>query len=466
MKRVSTQTVEEHQLYKLCYLHLGAPRIWYGTARCDPYKVEVAIKKHLPDSLEEHPEMHHKLGRQVSPAKSKSEDIPVYRCIQRPQEFVLFLPGACHSGFDCGFNCSVSAAFAPLDWLPRGLNSTELYRERRRKTSISYDKVLLKAANEAVKRRWECLVKGKKTPNITIWIDASGKNGILAKALRTRIRLESSSREYLSSASQSRKMDNFFDGGDEKRECSTCYYDLYLSAANCPCTPNKFSCLKHAKDLCSCPWGDKVFLFRYLISELDMLLEAVEGKLAAIRSWVKEDLGLALCWDKPNEAQYGHAMDPTSSGKDMASASKSVSEAQASPPGEISSGNPKGKELASEMGSIWSSSLDDTSSLPSLESDIEAYITLLRSSKMRNLGESFSNRSTQQNVSGSSVGVPSEKDDASSSKLASEEKTPLQRNVYPAAPKGEELDTSLSSSSESDVEAYISRLQTRKKRNS
>lgn len=79
-----------------------------------------------------------------------------------------------------------------------------------------------------------------------------------------------------------------------KKECSVCLYDLHLSAAGCQCNPNKFSCLDHAKQLCSCPWGNKFFLFRYEMSELDVLLEALEGKLSAVYRWAKDDLGLSL----------------------------------------------------------------------------------------------------------------------------------------------------------------------------
>lgn len=126
-------------------------------------------------------------GRQLSPGTLKSEDVHVYRCIQRPREFVLFLPGAYHSGFDCGFNFSASTVFAPLDWLLDGLTSTELYREQRRKTSISFDRILLRAANEVVKAQWEYLLKGRKTPKILMWKEASGKDGILARVLRVSV---------------------------------------------------------------------------------------------------------------------------------------------------------------------------------------------------------------------------------------------------------------------------------------
>lgn len=88
-------------------------------------------------------------------------------------------------------------------------------------------------------------------------------------------------------------MDKDFDA-TTKRECSVCFYDLHMSAAGCPCSADKYSCLNHAKQLCSCPWSQKYFLFRLEISELNLLAEALEGKLSSIYKWAKQHLGLAL----------------------------------------------------------------------------------------------------------------------------------------------------------------------------
>lgn len=85
---------------------------------------------------------------------------------------------------------------------------------------------------------------------------------------------------------------NFEETG--KRECNICLYDLHLSAACCPCSPDIYSCLKHVKHLCSCARTEKIFLFRYEISELNILVEALEGKLSAVYRWARDDLKLAL----------------------------------------------------------------------------------------------------------------------------------------------------------------------------
>lgn len=89
-------------------------------------------------------------------------------------------------------------------------------------------------------------------------------------------------------------MDSDFDATSE-RECSICLFDLHLSAVGCKCSRDRFACLNHAKQLCSCSMGAKYFLFRYDVAELDILIEAVEGKLSAVYRWARQDLGMALC---------------------------------------------------------------------------------------------------------------------------------------------------------------------------
>lgn len=284
--------VEDHHLYSVNYLHWGAPKIWYGVPGREALNLEAAMKKHLAELFEEQPNLLHNLVTQFSPSILKSESIPVYRCIQQEGEFVLTFPRAYHSGFNCGFNCAEAVNIAPVDWLPHGQNAVELYCEQMRKITISHDKLLLGAAREAVRALWNVLFLKKDTPENRVWKNTSGPVGILAKSLKARVELERTRREHLSS-SQIRKMDSAFDAESE-RECVLCHYDLHLSAAGCPCSPDKFSCLIHAKHLCSCDWKTRFFLFRYEISELNTLSDAVGGKLSAVHKWGLQDLKLSL----------------------------------------------------------------------------------------------------------------------------------------------------------------------------
>ncbi|PQQ08003.1 hypothetical protein Pyn_26742 [Prunus yedoensis var. nudiflora] len=73
------------------------------------------------------------------------------------------------------------------------------------------------------------------------------------------------------------------------RECFSCFYDLHLSAARCKCSTDRFSCLKHAKLFCSCAINHRYVLQRHTINELNMLVEALEGRSEAVEVWASED---------------------------------------------------------------------------------------------------------------------------------------------------------------------------------
>ncbi|KAL1201858.1 putative lysine-specific demethylase JMJ16 [Cardamine amara subsp. amara] len=285
--------VEDHHLYSLNYMHCGAPKLWYGVGGKDAVKLEDAMRKHLPDLFEEQPDLLHKLVTQLSPSKLKTAGVPVHRCVQHAGEFVLTFPRAYHAGFNCGFNCAEAVNVAPVDWLPHGQIAIELYCQQGRKTSISHDKLLLGAAREVVKADWELNLLKKNSIDNLRWKAFSGKDGLLAKTLKARVDMERSRREILCNSSLALKMHSNFDATNE-RECCICFFDLHLSAAGCRCSPEKYSCLTHVKQLCSCPWVTKYFLFRYDIDELNVLVEAVEGKLSSVYRWARRDLGLAL----------------------------------------------------------------------------------------------------------------------------------------------------------------------------
>ncbi|XVF72019.1 hypothetical protein PTKIN_Ptkin12aG0087700 [Pterospermum kingtungense] len=291
--------VEEHHLYSLCYMHLGSPKIWHCVPERYSFKFEALMKKYHPDSLSSQFKLYQGEMTGLSPLMLRSEGVPVYHCIQHPREFVLVFPGAYRSAFDCGFNVVEAVNFAPLDWLPHGLNSVALYQAHGRKTSISFDKLLIGAAREAVKAQWELSLLRKNTIENSRWNAACGKNGILAETLKSRVKQEANRREYLCTSSWKRKDKNFNTTG--KRECSICYFDLFLSAAHCPCSAARYSCLNHAKQLCSCMWTEKIFHFKYEIRELDILVEALEGKLSAVYRWAREDLNLGLRHYIPRE---------------------------------------------------------------------------------------------------------------------------------------------------------------------
>ncbi|XP_059667390.1 lysine-specific demethylase JMJ18-like [Cornus florida] len=292
--------VEDHHLYSLNYLHWGDSKIWYGVPGCNASTLENAMRKHLPDLFEEQPDLLHQLVTQLSPSVLKSEGVPVYRAIQHSGEFVLTFPRAYHSGFNCGFNCAEAVNVAPVDWLKHGQSAVELYSEQRRKTSLSHDKLLLGSAREAIRALWELsILKREKMGNLS-WESFCGKDGMLTKAIKTRVQIEQQRMGNLPTLLQFQKMEKDFDVKTE-RECFLCFYDLHFSAACCKCSLNRFACLKHAHLICSCAPDNRFVLVRYTMDELNTLIEALEGNLNAVKAWVSEDLGLASINSKDSD---------------------------------------------------------------------------------------------------------------------------------------------------------------------
>ncbi|KAK8979841.1 hypothetical protein V6N11_066043 [Hibiscus sabdariffa] len=275
--------VEEHHLNSICYMHVGSPKIWYCVPGRYSFKFETLMKKHSPDLL----------GKQFKQCEG----------VVSNKDNKTFSRRAYHSTFDCGFNVAEAVNFAPLDWLLHGQNAVALYQSHRRKTSISFDKLLIGAAREAVKAQWEFSLLKKNTIDNLRWKGYSGKNGSLAKTLKSRVKQEAVRREYLCSSFQTKRKEKNL-GSTGKKECSICYFDLFLSAACCPCSADRYSCLNHAKRLCSCTWTEKIFLYQYEISELNILVEAVEGKFSAVYTWAREDLNLGLRYYTPKENSF------------------------------------------------------------------------------------------------------------------------------------------------------------------
>ncbi|KAH1042111.1 hypothetical protein GLYMA_09G083300v4 [Glycine max] len=296
--------VEDHHLYSLNYLHWGDPKVWYGVPGSHAAALEKVMRKHLPDLFEEQPNLLNDLVTQFSPSILKSEGVPVYRTVQHSGEFVITFPRAYHAGFNCGFNCAEAVNVAPIDWLMHGQSAVELYRLQCRKTSLSHDKLLFGSALESVRALAE-LALGKETPKNLKWGSVCGKDGDLTKAVRARIKMEEERLDCLPTHLKLLKMNSNFDLYKE-RECFSCFYDLHLSAVGCECSPDRYSCLKHANLFCSCEMEKRFVLLRYTISELNKLLEALEGDSHAIEVWANKNFGMVsananeVCIDKPD----------------------------------------------------------------------------------------------------------------------------------------------------------------------
>ncbi|KAF5952645.1 hypothetical protein HYC85_010589 [Camellia sinensis] len=76
--------VEEHHLYSLCYMHLGAPKVWYGIPGRCYFKFEAAVKKYFPDVLVENSGLLNKMvGPECRFTRVKVETRSMRRCDSR-----------------------------------------------------------------------------------------------------------------------------------------------------------------------------------------------------------------------------------------------------------------------------------------------------------------------------------------------------------------------------------------------
>ncbi|XP_076905638.1 lysine-specific demethylase JMJ18-like isoform X2 [Bidens hawaiensis] len=283
--------VEDHHLYSVNYMHWGDPKIWYGVPGSHAGALERTMKKHLPDLFKEQPDLLHQLVTQLSPTVLKSEGVPVYRASQHSGEFIVTFPRAYHAGFNCGFNCAEAVNVAPVDWLQHGQVAVKMYSQQRRKTSISHDKLLLASAHEAIMALRELSVSDNQNPEHLRWKRVCGENGILTNAIKARVEMELKRVEDLEPGFEFQKMEKDFDTTNEK-ECFVCFFDLHMSAASCKCNPDRFSCLEHVNRLCSCDSDKLLVHLRYTFDELNMMVDALEGKPDAIEKWASTSLEL------------------------------------------------------------------------------------------------------------------------------------------------------------------------------
>ncbi|KAF8108916.1 hypothetical protein N665_0104s0227 [Sinapis alba] len=274
--------VEDHHLYSVNYNHFGDPKVWYGVPGSHATSLEKVMKKYLPALFDETPDLLHGLVTQFSPSILKDEGVPVYRAVQHAGEYVLTFPRAYHAGFNSGFNCAEAVNFATVDWLSHGQHAVELLSKENKKTSVSHDKLLLGAAYEAVRF---LSAGGEESRESLRWRSFCGKNGTLTKAVETRLLMEEGRIDALGSGFRLLKMDKDFDSNRE-RDCVKCSYDLHLTASGCnKCSPGKYVCTKHAKELCSCEGIYRFVLLRYTLDELSSLVRALEGEREDLKTW-------------------------------------------------------------------------------------------------------------------------------------------------------------------------------------
>ncbi|KAI3703499.1 hypothetical protein L1987_73621 [Smallanthus sonchifolius] len=241
--------VEDHYLYSMNYHHCGAAKTWYGVpghAVLDFEKV-VQQKVYTPDILSTDGEdgafdVLLEKTTLFPPNILSQHDVPVYKAVQKPGEFVVTFPRAYHAGFSHGFNCSEAVNFAIGDWFLLGSIASHRYALLNRTPLLPHEELLckesmiLRANMEYEDQSCEDMVSHRN-------IKAAFVNLI---RFQHRIRwCLMKSREYKGSST--------FSHGTIL--CSVCKRDCYVSYINCNCYLHPV-CLRHEFKLLNLPCGD------------------------------------------------------------------------------------------------------------------------------------------------------------------------------------------------------------------
>ncbi|XVF30487.1 hypothetical protein REPUB_Repub16aG0062200 [Reevesia pubescens] len=144
---------EDHYLYSINYHHSGAPKTWYGVpGHAAPLFDKVAQDYvYSPDILSPIGEdgasaLLAEKTTMFPPNILLQHNVPVYKAVQMPGEYVVTFPRAYHAGFSQGFNCGEAVNFGIGEWFPWGAVAGQVYAHLCKMVILPYEELLCKEA--------------------------------------------------------------------------------------------------------------------------------------------------------------------------------------------------------------------------------------------------------------------------------------------------------------------------------
>ncbi|KAL3652023.1 hypothetical protein CASFOL_001704 [Castilleja foliolosa] len=145
--------VEDHYLYSINYHHCGAAKTWYGIPGHAALDFERVVREHIYTSEilsadGEDGAFDVLLGKTTlfPPNILLKHNVPVYKAVQKPGEYVITFPRSYHAGFSHGFNCGEAVNFAIGDWFPLGSSASRRYSLLNRIPLLPQEELLCKEA--------------------------------------------------------------------------------------------------------------------------------------------------------------------------------------------------------------------------------------------------------------------------------------------------------------------------------
>ncbi|XP_018441586.2 lysine-specific demethylase JMJ13 isoform X1 [Raphanus sativus] len=267
--------VEDHYLYSINYQHCGASKTWYGVPGSAALKFEKVVREYVynDDILSTSGEdgaFDVLLGKTTifPPKILLDHDVPVYKAVQKPGEFVVTFPRAYHAGFSHGFNCGEAVNFAMGDWFPFGAIASCRYAHLNRLPLLPHEELICKEAM--------LLNSSSKPENLDFTpTELSGQRNIKTAFVHLIRFLHLARWSLMKSGLCTGIVSNTYG----TIVCSMCKRDCYLAFINCHCYSHPV-CLRHDVKKLDLPCGTTRTLF---------LRDNIEALEAAAEKFEKED---------------------------------------------------------------------------------------------------------------------------------------------------------------------------------
>ncbi|KAG8382522.1 hypothetical protein BUALT_Bualt05G0086200 [Buddleja alternifolia] len=247
--------VEDHYLYSINYHHCGAAKTWYGIPGHAALDFEKVVRDHVytHDILSADGEdgaFDVLLGKTTifPPNILLEHNVPVYKAVQKPGEYVITFPRAYHAGFSHGFNCGEAVNFAIGDWFPLGSIASRRYALLNRVPLLPQEELLCKEAMLL----YASLEHGNPDYSCADLIS----HGSIKVSFVKLIRFQHHARWCVTKSTECTSVSSFSHG---TILCSICKRDCYVAYVNCQCYLHPV-CLRHDIKSLNLPCGSMLTL--------------------------------------------------------------------------------------------------------------------------------------------------------------------------------------------------------------
>ncbi|XP_016511421.2 LOW QUALITY PROTEIN: lysine-specific demethylase JMJ13 [Nicotiana tabacum] len=242
--------VEDHYLYSINYHHCGAAKTWYGVPGHAALDFEKVVRQHVynndilnADGEDGAFDVLLQKTTLFPPNILSEHDVPVYKAVQKPGDFIVTFPRAYHAGFSHGFNCGEAVNFATGDWFPIGSVAIRRYALLNRVPLLPHEELLCK---EAMLLRMDLELQNQAYSSAALITH----HGIKVSFVNL-MRFQHRARWCLMRSKAFSGVSSFSHG---TILCSICKRDCYVAYLNCNCYSHTM-CLRHDPRSLDLPCG-------------------------------------------------------------------------------------------------------------------------------------------------------------------------------------------------------------------